>query len=109
MIRRLSPLVVIIWLAACVQPEMENQAYSVRLSKHWLMSDYVRDIAFDGVDGEYTRWGVWSSQSLNHDPEWAPEKALNSLETLSFLKFAYHIGLFPVDTIKYIWFRDKTN
>jgi len=43
------------------------------------------------VDGKHTKWGVWSPQSLNHDPEWAPEKPLNSLEILSFLKFAYKI------------------
>ena len=40
-----------------------------------------------GVDGTHTKWGVWSPQSLNHDPEWAPEKPLNSLEILSFLNF----------------------
>ena len=43
------------------------------------------------VDGKPTRWGVWSPQSLNHDPEWSPEKALNSLEILSFLKFGFTI------------------
>jgi len=43
------------------------------------------------VDGKPTKWGVWSPQSLNHDPEWAPERPLNSLEILSFLKFAHQI------------------
>lgn len=44
-----------------------------------------------GVDGKYTRWGVWSPDILNNDPDWSPERALNSLELLSFLKFTYHI------------------
>ncbi|PHN02994.1 ligand-binding sensor domain-containing protein [Flavilitoribacter nigricans] len=44
------------------------------------------------VDGKPTKWGVWSPQSLNEDPDWAPEKALNSLEILSWLKFAAYIS-----------------
>ncbi|WP_020533361.1 ligand-binding sensor domain-containing protein [Flexithrix dorotheae] len=44
-----------------------------------------------GVDGTPTKWGVWSPKILNHDPDWAQERALNSLEILSFLKFVYHI------------------
>jgi hypothetical protein len=43
------------------------------------------------VDGLPTRWGIWSPKSLNGDPEWSPEKALNSLEILSFLKFGFAI------------------
>ena len=49
------------------------------------------DFNLIGVDGKHTKWGVWSPQMLNHDPEWASERALNSLELLSFLKFTYHI------------------
>jgi len=41
------------------------------------------------VDGTHTKWGVWSPEILNNDPEWSPERALNSLEILSFLKFTY--------------------
>lgn len=43
------------------------------------------------VDGKPTKWGVWSPQSLKYDLEWAPEKPLNSIEILSFLKFAFAI------------------
>ncbi|RAJ11490.1 ligand-binding sensor domain-containing protein [Arenibacter echinorum] len=43
------------------------------------------------VDGTHTKWGVWSPSILNHNPDWAPEKALNSLELLAFLKFTHHI------------------
>ena len=49
------------------------------------------DFYLVGVDGKPTKWGVWSPESLNDDPEWLPEKPLNSLEILSFLKFAHAI------------------
>jgi hypothetical protein len=43
------------------------------------------------VDGTHTRWGVWSPSLLNRDPEWAPDRSLNSMELLSFLKLAHHV------------------
>lgn len=43
------------------------------------------------VDGTHTRWAVWSPDKLNRDSEWQPDRSLNSLELLSFLKFAYHV------------------
>jgi len=43
------------------------------------------------VDGKHTRWGVWSPEQLNRDPDWASEKSLNSFELLAYLKFAGHI------------------
>jgi ligand-binding sensor domain-containing protein len=43
------------------------------------------------IDGSHTRWAVWSPDKLNRDPEWQPDRSLNSMEILSFLKFAYHI------------------
>ncbi|MDP4284170.1 MAG: two-component regulator propeller domain-containing protein [Bacteroidota bacterium] len=46
---------------------------------------------FKDVDGSSTRWGVWSPDQLNHDPEWASEKSINSFELLAFLKFTYGI------------------
>ncbi|ODS85482.1 MAG: transcriptional regulator [Cytophagaceae bacterium SCN 52-12] len=42
-------------------------------------------------DGKPTRWGVWHPDSLNHSPNWAFEKGLNSLQVLSFLKTAHHL------------------
>ncbi len=65
-----------------------------RIAHHFgLIMDHLmrNDFNLTGVDGSPTKWGIWSPQSLNHDPEWAPEKALNSLELLAFLKFAYQI------------------
>ena len=42
-------------------------------------------------DGKPTRWGVWSPDKLNHDPEWSPDRSLNSMELLSFVKLAYYM------------------
>ena len=49
------------------------------------------DLTLVGHTGRKTRWGVWSPAFLNHDPSWSPERPLNSLEILSFLKVAEHI------------------
>ncbi|HMG94572.1 MAG TPA: hypothetical protein VK589_31150 [Chryseolinea sp.] len=43
------------------------------------------------VDGQSTRWGVWSPDKLNRDPEWSPDRNLNSMELLGFLKLAYYM------------------
>jgi hypothetical protein len=43
------------------------------------------------IDGTHTRWSVWSPEKLNHDPDWASERSLNSLELLAYLKFTAHI------------------
>ncbi len=40
------------------------------------------------VDGTHTRWGVWSPEQINRDPDWSSEKSLNSFELLAYLKFA---------------------
>jgi hypothetical protein len=42
-------------------------------------------------DGKPTRWGVWSPDKLNRDPEWSPDRSLNSMELLSFIKLAYYM------------------
>lgn len=43
------------------------------------------------IDGKHTRWGVWAPERLNLDPDWAPERGINSAEILSYLKTAHHI------------------
>ncbi|MCB1126925.1 MAG: regulator, partial [Verrucomicrobiae bacterium] len=43
------------------------------------------------LDGEATRWGVWSPDALNHDPDWRVERPINSFEILSYLRTAHHI------------------
>lgn len=42
-------------------------------------------------DGEATRWGVWSPEKLNHDPNWRLDRGINSVEILSFLLTAHHL------------------
>jgi hypothetical protein len=55
--------------------------------------DYIikNDFNLVDIDGMHTHWGVWSPNKLNNDPEWAPERGMNSLEMLSFLKLTFHI------------------
>lgn len=43
------------------------------------------------IDGTHSRWGVWSPEQLNGDPDWASERSLNSFELLAYLKLAYGI------------------
>jgi streptogramin lyase len=45
-----------------------------------------------GMDGTHTQWGVWTPEKLNHDPDWAAERGINSVEILSYLKLAYHVS-----------------
>jgi hypothetical protein len=47
---------------------------------------------FIDIDGTHTHWAVWSPEQLNHDPDWASERSINSLELLAYLKFAGHIS-----------------
>lgn len=50
------------------------------------------DLSLTDKDGKATRWGVWSPDKLNHDPEWSPDRSLNSMELLSFIKLAYYMS-----------------
>jgi len=43
------------------------------------------------VDGQPTRWGVFTPAVINNDSKWEEERALSSLELLSFLKTTYHV------------------
>lgn len=42
-------------------------------------------------DGTPTRWGIYDPESLNHDPNWFPERGLKSLSMLSYLAVAEHM------------------
>ncbi len=52
--------------------------------------DHILDHGYTlvGPDGKRTTWGWWSPEILSHQPD---ERALNSLQLLSFLKTAAHI------------------
>lgn len=56
--------------------------------------DYIIDGGYvlRDIDGKHTTWGVWAPERLNHDPDWAAERGINSLEILSYLKLAYHVS-----------------
>ncbi len=78
------------WYYYLVADDVEKQRIASHVEQ--IMDHLVRnDFYLVDIDGTHTKWGVWSPQSLNGDPEWSPEKPLNSLEILSFLKFAYEI------------------
>jgi hypothetical protein len=55
------------------------------------IADHLIDHGFKLVDhdGKPTRWGIFDPEHLNHD--WWPERPLNSLSILSYLKVAEHV------------------
>ncbi len=44
-----------------------------------------------GPNGKPTRWGVWTPDKLNNDPDWRAERGLNSLALLSHLRVALRL------------------
>jgi hypothetical protein len=44
-----------------------------------------------GHTGRRTRWAVFSPATLNDDPKWSDQRALNSLELLAYMKVTAHI------------------
>lgn len=56
--------------------------------------DYIitSDLTLKDIDGRHTQWAVWSPAKLNHDPDWATERGINSVEILSYLKLAFHVS-----------------
>ncbi|TKJ39515.1 MAG: regulator [Planctomycetes bacterium B3_Pla] len=63
--------------------------------KHVLkIIDYIIENGYvlKDLDGTHTKWGVWAPERLNDDPDWTPERGVNSVEILSFLKLAYHVS-----------------
>lgn len=55
-----------------------------RITDHILAHDY----SLSDVDGKPTTWGWWGPEKLAREPD---ERALNSLQWLSFLKTAHHL------------------
>lgn len=73
---------------AADEPEKINiRKHVAKLMDHLIANDY----NMMDIDGTHTRWSVWSPALLNHDPEWLPDKAQNSMELLAFLKLAFYI------------------
>ncbi len=57
------------------------------------LTDHLLDHGFYLVDhdGTKTRWSIFGPASLNNDPNWWPERGLNSLSILSYLTVAEHM------------------
>lgn len=71
-----------------------DEAEKIEIRKHVAkILDYLiaHNFNFIDIDGTHTRWSVWSPNQLNRDPEWAPDKAQNSMEMLGFLKLAHYM------------------
>jgi streptogramin lyase len=74
-----------------VAQEEEKKQVAAHVCK---IVDYIVDNGYvlKDIDGTHTRWGVWSPEKLNHDPDWRAERYVNSVEILSYLKLAYHVS-----------------
>ena len=46
---------------------------------------------YHGPGGRRTRWGMWAPHELNRTFEWRPERGLNSLGLLAYLKVTHHL------------------
>ena len=71
-----------------VADDAEKKIVADHVSK---LADHLmtHDFNMVDIDGTPTRWSVWSPGSLNHDPEWTPDRFQNSMELLTFMKLAY--------------------
>ncbi len=75
-------------LVAETEAEKERVRQVVRdLTDHLITHNY----ALVDHDGTPTRWGVYSPEELNHNPDWWYERGLKSLSMLSYLTVAEHI------------------
>ncbi|SHG81970.1 hypothetical protein SAMN04488109_1994 [Chryseolinea serpens] len=74
-------------LVADEAEKKEIRAHVSKIVSHLMAHQFT----LTDIDGQPTRWGVWSPDRLNRDPEWTPDRSLNSMEVLSFLKFAHYI------------------
>ncbi|MBD3375773.1 regulator [candidate division KSB1 bacterium] len=74
--------------AADEQDKKEVSEHVCRIMDQLMADGYV----LKDIDGTHTEWGVWAPERLNHDPDWAPERGINSVELLSYLKLAYHVS-----------------
>ena len=71
-----------------------DEAEKKRVANHVRnITDYIIAGGYNlrGLDGKHTRWGVWSPEKLNHDPDWAMDRTTNSTELLSYMKVTYHM------------------
>ncbi|MCC5937187.1 MAG: regulator [Lunatimonas sp.] len=65
------------------------------------------DFSLTDLDGKPTRWGVWSPDQLNRNPEWLPDRALNSMELLGYFQFGHMITQNPAYKQTYLHLIEK--
>jgi hypothetical protein len=75
-------------LVADPEEKKDVKRHILRIVDYIIDNDYV----LVDVDSTHTKWGVWAPEFLNHDPDWAGERGINSVEILSYLKLAYHVS-----------------
>ncbi len=73
--------------AATEEDKLEIRDHVSKIVDGLIANDY----CLVDVDGKHTRWGVWSPDLLNNNPDWSSERSLNSFELLAYLKLAAHI------------------
>ena len=72
--------------------ETEAEKEQVRQLVRAITDHLIRnDFALIDHDGTPTRWAVYRPSLLNNDPQWFPERGLNSLSILSYLAAAEYI------------------
>jgi len=75
-------------LVADTEPEKQRVREVVRdLTDHLVSHGFL----LIDHDGKPTRWGIYGPPFLNADPNWWPERGLNSLSILSYLAVATHV------------------
>ncbi len=75
-------------LAADAQDKNKVKEHVCRIVDYIVQNGF----ALQDIDGRHTQWGVWTPQRLNHDPDWSPERGINTIEILSYVKLAYHVS-----------------
>jgi len=69
-----------------VKPRVREQI--CRIVDYIIAGGYV----LKDIDGTHTKWGVWSPELLNGDPDWIRERGVNSVEILAWLKLAHRVS-----------------
>lgn len=70
----------------------EEEKKAVRLVVRRIIDHLIKhDYTLVDYDGQATRWGHFSPNDLNRDPNWKSERGLNSYSILTYLSIAHHI------------------
>lgn len=70
------------------EEEKKEIAGVVKRVTDWILEN---DLTLVDHTGVMTRWGIWAPELINHHPLYYPQRQLNSIEILMYLKVAEHI------------------